>query len=69
MNIKSYKDLEHLEERFTILRYTIMMGINNSTLLGSGTKTFGYEIFGKSKNLNQFNNINIIINKAVAVKP
>ena len=38
-----------------ILRYTIITGINNSTLLGSGTKTFGYEVFGKSNNLNQFN--------------
>jgi len=55
MTIKSYNDLEILDIRFSLLRYTIRMGIENTPILGSGSKTFGYEIIGKSKNLNQFN--------------
>jgi len=51
LNVKSYKDLEELDIRFTIFRAALESGINNPPILGSGTKTFGYEVFSKAKDV------------------
>ena len=49
LNVKTYKALENLDLRFGLYRSTIEIGIKNLSILGSGTKTFGYEVLGKSK--------------------
>ena len=56
LNVKTYKDLEKLDIRFVIFRSAIELGIAEPPILGSGTKTFGHEVFSKSSNLGQFNN-------------
>ncbi len=55
LNVKTYKDLEKLEIRFTLYRSTIEVGIKNLSILGSGTKTFGHEVIGKSNALRHYN--------------
>ena len=55
-NVKTYKDLESFDARFVIFRSAIELGIAEPPILGSGTKTFGHEVFSKSSNLGQFNN-------------
>ena len=47
-NIDTYKDLEKLDIRFTIFRAALESGMRNPPILGSGTKTFGHEVFSKS---------------------
>ena len=56
LNVKSYKDLESMDVRFKIFRSALELGIAEPPILGSGTKTFGHEVFSKSSNLGQFNN-------------
>lgn len=51
LNVKTYKDLESMDARFIIFRSALESGISNPPILGSGTKTFGYEVIGKSKDL------------------
>ncbi len=51
LNIKTYKDLENFEVRFLIFRSAIELGIAEPPILGSGTKTFGHEVFSKSKDI------------------
>jgi len=51
LNIKSYKDLEKLDIRFTIFRAALESGMRNPPILGSGTKTFGHEVFSKAKDI------------------
>ena len=55
MNIKTYKDLERLDIRFTIFRSALELGIAEPPILGSGTKTFGHEVFSKSKDIAYLN--------------
>ena len=55
MNVKSYKDLERLDIRFTIFRAALETGIANPPILGSGTKTFGHEVFSKAKDIAYLN--------------
>jgi hypothetical protein len=56
LNVKTYKDLESMDVRFKIFRSALELGIAEPPILGSGTKTFGHEVFSKSSNLGQFNN-------------
>ena len=55
LNIKTYKDLERLDIRFTIFRSALELGIAEPPILGSGTKTFGHEVFSKSKDIAYLN--------------
>ena len=55
LNVKTYKDLERLDIRFTIFRSAIELGIAEPPILGSGTKTFGHEVFSKSKDIAYLN--------------
>jgi len=55
-NVKSYKDLEKLDVRFTIFRAALESGIKNPPILGSGTKTFGHEVFSKAKDVGKLKN-------------
>lgn len=55
LNVKTYKDLERFNIRFTIFRSAIELGISNPPILGSGTKTFGHEVFSKSKDIGYLN--------------
>jgi len=56
LNVKSYKDLEKLDNRFTIFRAALESGIENPPILGSGSKTFGHEVFSKAKDVGNLNN-------------
>ena len=55
LNIKTYKDLESFDTRFVIFRSAIELGIAEPPILGSGTKTFGHEVFSKSKEIAYLN--------------
>ena len=55
LNVKTYKDLESFDTRFVIFRSAIELGIAEPPILGSGTKTFGYEVFSKSKDIAHLN--------------
>ena len=55
LNIKTYKDLESFDTRFVIFRSAIELGIAEPPILGSGTKTFGHEVFSKSKDIAYLN--------------
>jgi len=55
LNVKSYKDLEKLDHRFTIFRAALESGITNPPILGSGTKTFGHEVFSNAKDIDHLN--------------
>ena len=50
-NVNTYKNLEKLDIRFVIFRSALEVGISNPPILGSGTKTFGHEVFSKSKDI------------------
>jgi len=58
LNVESYKDLEKLDIRFTIFRAALESGMANPPILGSGTKTFGHEVFGKTKDVAYLNDPN-----------
>jgi len=55
LNVKTYKDLESFDTRFVIFRSAIELGIAEPPILGSGTKTFGHEVFSKSKDIAHLN--------------
>jgi len=55
-NINTYKDLEKLDIRFMIFRAALESGIEDPPILGSGTKTFGHEVFSKAKDVAYLNN-------------
>lgn len=55
LNVKTYEDLERLDIRFTIFRAALESGIVNPPILGSGTKTFGHEVFSKAKDIKYLN--------------
>jgi hypothetical protein len=55
LNIKTYKDLESFDARFVIFRSAIELGIAEPPIVGSGTKTFGHEVFSKSKDIAHLN--------------
>ena len=55
LNVKTYKDLEKLDMRFVIFRSALELGIAEPPILGSGTKTFGHEVFSKSKDIAHLN--------------
>jgi len=55
LNVKTFKDLESLDARFTLFRAAFESGIANHPILGSGTKTFGHQVFSKSANLDKYN--------------
>ncbi len=48
LNVNTYKDLERMEVRFTIFRAALNLGLANPPILGSGTKTFGHQVFSRS---------------------
>ena len=54
--INTYKDLETFDMRFTIFRAALEYGFANPPILGSGTKTFGHEVFSKATNVAHLNN-------------
>ena len=51
LNVKSYKDLEKLDVRFTIFRAALESGIANMPIIGTGTKTFHRVVITRSKDL------------------
>ena len=55
-NVNTYKDLEKLDIRFTIYRTALESGMRSPPILGSGTKTFGHEVFSKAKDVAIVNN-------------
>ena len=55
LNVESYKDLEKLDIRFTIFRAALESGMTNPPILGSGSKTFGHEVFSKAKDVAYLN--------------
>jgi hypothetical protein len=55
LNVKTYNDLEKLDIRFVIFRSALELGIAEPPILGSGTKTFGHEVFSKSKDIAHLN--------------
>ncbi len=59
LNVKTYKDLESWICVSNIFRSALELGIAEPPILGSGTKTFGHEVFSKSSKLEQFNNAGI----------
>jgi O-antigen ligase len=56
LNVNTYKDLERMEVRFIIFRAALELGLADPPILGSGTKTFGHEVFSKSKDIAYLNN-------------
>ncbi len=56
LNVKTYKDLERMEVRFIIFRAALDLGLADPPIIGSGTKTFGHEVFSKSKDIAHLNN-------------
>ena len=58
LNVKTYKDLEKLDIRFGIFHSAIDWGISFPPILGSGSKTFGHELIGKSSATAVLNNDN-----------
>ena len=56
LNLNTYQDLERMELRFIIFRAAIDLGLAEPPFLGSGTKTFGHEVIGKSNALAHINN-------------
>jgi O-antigen ligase len=56
LKVKTYNDLERMEVRFIIFRAALDLGLADTPILGSGTKTFGHEVFGKSKDITYLNN-------------
>tara|TARA_B100001123_G_scaffold327635_1_gene368509 strand:+ start:116 stop:1177 length:1062 start_codon:yes stop_codon:yes gene_type:complete len=54
-SIKTYKDLEKFDTRFIIFRAALKYGIANSPIIGSGTKTFGHEVFSNTKDIAYLN--------------
>ena len=49
--VRSYKDLEKIDLRFTMYRISFDVGLKSTSIFGSGTKTSGHEIFNNSKAL------------------
>ena len=56
LNVKTYQDLERMDVRFIIFRAALDLGLADPPILGSGTKTFGHEVFSKSKDIAYLNN-------------
>ncbi len=56
LNVNTYEDLERMEVRFIIFRAALNLGLAEPPILGSGTKTFGHEVFSKSKDIAHLNN-------------
>ena len=56
LNVNTYQDLERMEVRFIIFRAALDLGFTKPPILGSGTKTFGHEVIGKSNALAHINN-------------
>ena len=56
LNVNTYQDLERMEVRFIIFRAALELGLADPPILGSGTKTFGHEVFSKSKDIAYLNN-------------
>ena len=56
LNVNTYQDLERMEVRFIIFRAALDLGLAEPPFLGSGTKTFGHEVFSKSKDIAYLNN-------------
>ena len=56
LNVNTYQDLERMEVRFIIFRAALNLGLAEPPILGSGTKTFGHEVIGKSNALAHINN-------------
>jgi O-antigen ligase len=55
-NVKTYKDLERLDLRFTFYSSALKFGLEKLPILGSGSKTFGLEVIGKSEDWRAYNN-------------
>ena len=49
--VRSYKELEKIDLRFTMYRISFEVGQKSTSIFGSGTKTSGYEMFNNSKEL------------------
>ena len=49
--VRSYKDLEKIDLRFTMYRISFEVGLKSTSIFGSGTKTSGHEMFNNSKEL------------------
>jgi hypothetical protein len=56
LKVKTYKDLERLDQRFTFYSSALKFGLEKTPLLGSGSKTFGLEVISKSEDMRAYNN-------------
>jgi O-antigen ligase len=56
LNVKTYKDLERLDLRFTFYKSALKFGLEKLPILGSGSKTFGLEVISKSEDMKSYNN-------------
>ena len=56
LNVKTYKDLERLDLRFTFYKSALKFGLEKLPILGSGSKTFGLEVISKSEDMTAYNN-------------
>ena len=55
-NVETYADLERLDFRFTFYSSALKFGLENTPLLGSGSKTFGLEVISKTDAMRAYNN-------------
>ncbi len=56
LNVKTYKDLDRLDLRFTFYKSALKFGLEKLPILGSGSKTFGLEVISKSEDMRAYNN-------------
>tara|TARA_B100000700_G_scaffold245593_1_gene274095 strand:- start:107 stop:1357 length:1251 start_codon:yes stop_codon:yes gene_type:complete len=56
LNADTLKEFESIDPRFVIYSSALKFVILNQPVIGTGTKTFGYEVFKESKKLKKFNN-------------
>ena len=50
-SVRSYKDLEKMDLRFTMYRVSFEVAMRDGSIIGSGTKTSGHKMFDNSKDL------------------
>ena len=48
-SVRSYKDLEKMDLRFTMFRISLEVGLKSTSIFGSGTKTSGHIMFDNSE--------------------
>ena len=54
-NVKNFEDLKRHEIRFLFYSSALKFGLEKLPILGSGSKTFGFEVIGKSEEMKDYN--------------